>query len=122
MGSHNGDKETELVKIRENFITILERYGVDLVLCGHSHDYERSRMMQGYYGKENEFDSAKYTLSGSSGKADGTANSEPYNKKSIRGKGTVYVVTGSAGKLAASRKPFLTMRCIFPMQLMVVHR
>jgi acid phosphatase type 7 len=41
MGSHNSDTESELVNIRQNFIRILERYGVDLILCGHSHDYER---------------------------------------------------------------------------------
>src|SRR5664279_3090586 len=41
MGSHNSDTEKELVDIRENVIPVLERYGVDLVLAGHSHDYER---------------------------------------------------------------------------------
>jgi hypothetical protein len=106
MGSHNGDKENELVQIRQNFITILERYGVDLVICGHSHDYERSRMMQGYYGKESEFDSAKYTLTGSSGKDNGAPNSQPYSKKNIRGKGTIYVVSGSAGKLGGTQETF----------------
>ena len=53
MGSHNSDKENELVKIRENFIQILERYGVDLVLTGHSHGYERTRLINGHYGPEN---------------------------------------------------------------------
>ncbi|MGY0036157.1 purple acid phosphatase family protein [Pedobacter sp. NJ-S-72] len=56
MGSHNSDQEEELVKIRENFIRIIEREGVDLVLNGHSHDYERSRMMKGHYGPANTFD------------------------------------------------------------------
>jgi len=31
MGSHNSDREQELVHIRENFIQILERYGVDIL-------------------------------------------------------------------------------------------
>ena len=106
MGSHNGDTEKELVDIREHFISILERYGVDLVLCGHSHDYERSRLMNGYYGKENEFDSARYVLSGSSGKNDGTVRSQPYMKKDLHGKGTVYVVAGSAGKLGGQQASF----------------
>jgi len=100
------DTEKELVEIREHFITILERYGVDIVLCGHSHDYERSRLMNGYYGKENEFDSARYAMSGSSGRNDGTNNSKPYIKKGLRAKGTVYVVTGSAGKLGGSQATF----------------
>ena len=60
MGSHNSDTETQMVKIRENFIKVLERYGVDLVLCGHSHSYERSKLMQGHYDKENTFSEDKH--------------------------------------------------------------
>jgi acid phosphatase type 7 len=40
--SHNSDAEIELIRMRENFIRILERNGVDLVLSGHSHGYEGS--------------------------------------------------------------------------------
>lgn len=104
MGSHNSDEEDELVKIRENFIGILERYGVDLILCGHSHVYERSRLMQGHFGMEPTFDSAKNNLSGSSALFDGTANSCPYIKDKVAGPGTVYVVTGSAGQLGGMEK------------------
>ncbi len=106
MGSHNSDKETELVRIRENFIRILERYGVDLILCGHSHDYERSRLMKGYYGQEADFDSVKYNLSNSSGKDDGSPNSQPYLKDAAHNEGTVYVVSGSAGKLGGEQTTF----------------
>lgn len=105
MGSHNSDKEEELIKIRENFICILERYGVDLVLCGHSHDYERSRLMAGHYGPEASFDAAKHNLSSSSGRYDGGTNAAPY-VKAQDGKGTVYVVSGSAGKLGGKQKSF----------------
>jgi acid phosphatase type 7 len=106
MGSHNSDNETELVRIRENFIRILERYGVDLVLCGHSHDYERSRLMKGYYGQDSDFDSAKYNISNSSGKNDGSQNSEPYVKDSRQNEGTLYVVSGSAGKLGGRQTKY----------------
>ena len=106
MGSHNSDSETELVRIRENFIRILERYGVDLVLCGHSHDYERSRLMKGYYGQEADFDSVKYNVSNSSGRNDGSPNSQPYIKDSRHNQGTVYVVSGSAGKLGGEQTTF----------------
>lgn len=99
MGSHNSDKESELIKIRENFLPILERYGVDLVLTGHSHDYERSKLMKGHYGMEADFDPRKFNLSSSSAFYDGSPNSCPYIKDSIYNKGTVYIVTGSAGKL-----------------------
>src|SRR5258705_12371843 len=49
-GSHDSDWEFELVEMRENALPILEAYGVDLVLCGHSHGYERSFLLNGYYG------------------------------------------------------------------------
>src|SRR5438445_7064826 len=49
-GSHDSDTETELIEMRQNALPILESYGVDLVLCGHSHSYERSFLLDGHYG------------------------------------------------------------------------
>ena len=51
-GSHDSDLpwEFELVEMRENVNPILESYGVDLVLAGHSHSYERSFLLSGHYG------------------------------------------------------------------------
>lgn len=103
MGSHNSDQEEELVKIRENFISIIERAGVDLVLNGHSHDYERSKLMYGHYGMEKTFDPVIHNLSTSSGKNDGSEDSAPYVKSASKSKGTVYVVSGSAGKLGGQQ-------------------
>ncbi|HEY8920622.1 MAG TPA: metallophosphoesterase, partial [Chitinophaga sp.] len=96
MGSHNSDREGELVQIRQNFIRILERYGVDLILCGHSHLYERSRLMKGHYGMEATFDSSKHVLDHSTALYDGSEDACPYIKDG-NNTGTVYVVTGSAG-------------------------
>ena len=45
-GSHDSDTEAELVAMRRNALPILESYGVDLVLCGHSHCYERSFLLE----------------------------------------------------------------------------
>src|SRR5205814_1778512 len=78
MGSRNSDIDDELWKIRQNFIRILERYGVDLVMCGHSHVYERSYLLNNYYGKEADFDIVTDTKSSSSGRYDGSPNSSPY--------------------------------------------
>ena len=39
--------------MRENALPILESYGVDIVLSGHSHSYERSFLLDGHYGKSN---------------------------------------------------------------------
>lgn len=49
MGSHNSDRERQLIEMRENFMPILETAGVDLTLTGHSHIYERSMLMDGAY-------------------------------------------------------------------------
>ena len=106
MGSHNSDEEEELVKIRENFIGIIEREGVDLVLNGHSHGYERSRLMKGHYGREATFEAKKHNLSSSSGRNDGSRNSAPYTKTLKNKNGTVYVLSGSAGKLGGKQASY----------------
>ncbi len=98
MTSHNSDGTSELINIRQNFIRILERYGVDLILCGHSHAYERSYLMKGHYGSEASFNKAAHTTDSSTAKYDGSANSCPYNYASGKyDHGTVYVVAGSSG-------------------------
>jgi hypothetical protein len=48
-GSHDSDREDQLIEMRENFMPILEAAGVDLTLTGHSHIYERSMLMDGAY-------------------------------------------------------------------------
>jgi acid phosphatase type 7 len=106
MGSHNSDTEKELVDLREKLIPVLERYGVDIVIGGHSHDYERSRLMYGYYGKDSAFNARIYNVSALSGKEDSLNHTGAYVKKQLRGKGTVYIVSGSAGKLGGTQKTF----------------
>ena len=52
-GSHDSDSKTDsggrLGDMRRNLLPILEEGGVDLVLCGHSHSYERSFLLDGHY-------------------------------------------------------------------------
>lgn len=109
MGSHNSDTETDLDSVRSYFIQLLERNNVDLIMCGHSHLYERSKLMKGHYGKEATFSSVVHNIDTSSAVYDGSSNSCPYIKDTILKKaGTVYVVAGSAGQL-----PF-TMQAGFP--------
>lgn len=105
MGSHNSDKEKDLGRIRENFIRIVERYNVDIVLCGHSHVYERSKLMKGYYGMEADFKAETHNVSNSSGLYDGCANSCPYIKNEAN-TGVVYVVSGSAGSFGGKQTSF----------------
>ena len=104
MGSHNSDNEGDLVAVRSKFIKMLERFGVDLILCGHSHSYERSKLMKGHYGIESTFDANVHHLSQSTGRYDGSANSCTYLKDSLHGlEGAVYVVSGSAGQLGGQQ-------------------
>jgi hypothetical protein len=102
MGSHNSDTENELVKMRQMFIRIMERYGVDMIICGHSHDYERSYLLKGYYLNEAGFNVSVHAVNSSSGKYDGSINSCAYQTSSDKtDHGTVYVVSGSSGNVGA---------------------
>ncbi len=48
-GSHDSDKEKDLTEMREMIMPLVDSGGVDLVLTGHSHVYERSMLIDGYY-------------------------------------------------------------------------
>jgi len=48
-GSHDSDKEKQLIEMREMIMPILESGGVDVVYTGHSHIYERSMLIDGAY-------------------------------------------------------------------------
>ncbi len=109
--SHTSDTEQELIDIREKFIRILERYGVDMVLCGHSHGYERSYLLKGFYKAtpaaptllDADFKKLLYTTDSSTAKYDGTALSCAYKYNSgVYNHGSVYVVSGSAGQLGGT--------------------
>ncbi len=107
MASHNSDTEGELVDMRANFMPFLEGLGVDLVLCGHSHGYERSHLMKGHYGMENTYDAAIHNVDGSTAYYDGSDNSCAYMKDQRHSQdGTVYVVAGSAGQLGGQQTSF----------------
>lgn len=99
-GGHDSDidksDETEMREMRENILPILEAGGVDLVLCGHSHSYERSYLIDSFYGKAKAF-RPEYIKSGSDGRIGGGG---PYIKPLAHTAhaGTVYVVAGSAGQ------------------------
>ena len=41
-GTGDSDTEEQSIELRQNAVPLLDRYGVDLVLAGHSHSYERS--------------------------------------------------------------------------------
>ncbi len=95
---HNSDYETIEIEMRERVVPILEAYGVDLVICGHSHVYERSYLLNGHYGYSWELQPATMVLDSGSGCA---ASAGPYRKAAgglgAHG-GTVYAVCGCSGR------------------------
>lgn len=104
----NSDTDAELIAMRERFIRILERYGVDLVVCGHSHGHERSFLLKNFYKvnpadpntTETNFVKATHTADSSSALYNNvTPNSCAYTYNSGQyNHGTVYVVSGTAGR------------------------
>lgn len=94
-GSHDTDDfwEVYIKAMRENIVPLLESYGVDVIITGHSHVYERSYMLQGHYGLSSTFNPATHMVNGTSGNE---TIGEAYTKDSTN-KGTVYVVSGNAG-------------------------
>lgn len=48
-GTHDSDREKQLIEMRKHIMPILETGGVDVVLSGHSHIYERSMLIDGAY-------------------------------------------------------------------------
>jgi PKD repeat protein len=44
-GTHDSDVESELIELHDNLVPLFEAHGVDLVLTGHSHVYERSYLV-----------------------------------------------------------------------------
>ncbi len=96
-GSHDSDTATESIEMRETFLPILEAGGVDLVLCGHSHCYERSYLLDGHYGL-----AASLTAEMIKNSGDGRQSGNGAYGKPLTGNhshfGAVYCVTGSAGQ------------------------
>ena len=96
-GSHDSDVDVELMDMRENALPILEANGVDLVLGGHSHSYERTFLLDGHYGPSSTFTQAM-KKDGGSGREDGTGAYEKPTAGKAPHEGAVYVVAGSSGQ------------------------
>jgi acid phosphatase type 7 len=119
-GTHLSNSEGDLVAIRQKITPILERYGVDVVLTGHSHVYERSFLVKDHTGLSTPFNTAAVgagtKISSSNARYDGvvpsgvattdtsvaTSSCPYFTIDSVYKHGTVYVVAGSAGQIGAS--------------------
>ncbi|QKZ15272.1 metallophosphoesterase [Spirosoma sp. KUDC1026] len=102
-GGHDSDTELAMKLIRERLTPILERYKVDLVMNGHSHNYERLYRIKNHRGLANTFDRNTQLAEGTTARYDGTPNSCPVLTK---GEGIVYVVNGSGGALGPQQPDY----------------
>jgi hypothetical protein len=96
-GSHNSDTEGQLIDMRQNALPILESHGVDLVLAGHSHAYERSMLLDGHYGSSGTLN-AGMILDNGSGREDGTGAYLKSAPGPVPNDGTDYAVAGASGQ------------------------
>jgi len=109
-GSHDSDSGADsggrLVDMRETVLPLLEAGGVDLIIGGHSHIYERSYLIdQAYgYGSSPNFATPNIGTLQANGNVldagDGNPSGNGAYKKSPGGlphNGTVYVVAGHGG-------------------------
>jgi hypothetical protein len=95
-GSHDSDTAIELLQMRQNALPVLEAGGVDLVLAGHSHAYERSLLLDGHYGLSTTLQPSMIRDGG-----DGAVEGDGAYAKPAAGAhaGTVYVVAGTGAQL-----------------------
>jgi len=86
-GSHDSDSTMDsggrMSAIRKEILPILEEGGVDMVVSGHSHVYERSFQLKGHYGTSRTLREEMVIDRGDC---------------SERGKGTHYLVVGASAK------------------------
>jgi hypothetical protein len=99
-GSHDSDDgwELNMKAMREKVVPLLEKYGVDLVLNGHSHVYERSYLINNHYNYSFTFRKNTMMVDSTSGNPDSNRTYLKYTYGSNKDKGTVYAVVGNSGK------------------------
>jgi hypothetical protein len=93
-GTHDSDREKQLIEMRTHIMPILDSGGVDLVLAGHSHIYERSMLVDGAYATPTVAEGVVLD----DGDGDPRAG-EPYRKSAglTPNGGTIQIVAGHGG-------------------------
>ena len=101
-GSHDSDNTSDsggrLVQMRQNVLPVLEAHGVDLVLTGHSHSYERSYLLDGHYGFSNTLNASHLPAGSDDGRLDGDGAYQKATSGPAPHEGAVYIVAGSSGQ------------------------
>jgi len=103
-GSHDSDNAIDstgrMQEMRERFLPVMDAYGVDLVLTGHSHSYERSLLLHDHYGVSSSYDPLLHAIDAGDGDPDGDG---AYVKSALGpspDSGGVYSVVGSSSQIS----------------------
>ena len=93
-GSHDSDDTYDSLgrmgRVRENIVPILEDAGVDLVISGHSHVYERSYLIDCHYAAADSFNATMRI---------GESTDHFLKPKGrVAHQGTIYMVVGASSK------------------------
>jgi len=95
MGNIKSDTSIPMTYLREVYAPIWEAAGVDLVLSGHNHCYERSMFLNGHYADSDTFDPNSMVVEPGCG---GGLCGSPYTKTGggpVADSGTVYALVPS---------------------------
>jgi len=102
-GSHDSDIDSDsggrMKEMRTNVLPILEAGGVDLVLCGHSHSYERSCLLDEHYGYSASLHDSMKVDPGDGQPAGDGFYAKPTAGNAAPHEGAIYAVAGSSAKL-----------------------
>jgi hypothetical protein len=106
-GSHDSDQDRDsegrMKTMRENVLPILEEHGLDLMLAGHSHAYERSYLLDGFYKRSTNLNASVHFKSQNDGREDGTGVYRKPTRGPAPHEGAVYVVAGSSGQISGGK-------------------
>jgi hypothetical protein len=111
-GSHDSDSAGEpiLKEMRERFLPVLDAYGVDLVLTGHSHSYERSLLLHDHYGLSSSYSPTLHAVDAGDGDPDGDGAYQKPALGPIPESGAVYGVVGSSSQISGGALNHPVMR------------
>ena len=106
-GSHNSDQdrdsEARMRRVREGVLPLLEEHGLDLMLSGHSHAYERSFLLDGFYGRSTNLNAKVNLKDAGDGRAEGRGIYRKPSKGPAPHEGAVYIVAGSSGQTSGGQ-------------------
>ena len=89
--------------IREKVLPMLEAHGLDLMLNGHSHAYERSFLLDGFYSTSTNLNKKVHFKSAQDGRKEGTGIYLKPSRGPAPHEGAVYVVAGSSGQTSGGK-------------------